>query len=165
MPRPPFLRVTVKGLGDQSKAVAHLKPGTRVFIEGPYGTFTRYARTQDRVALIGAGVGITPLRALLEDLPKDVHVSVVIRASSPDDIVHRDEVKTLVDMRGGEFHELVGSRKQVAFDHRMMRRLLPNISHSDVYVCGPSGFTDHVVSTALRQGVDPKRIHHEAFSF
>ena len=66
LPRPPFLRVTVKGLGDQSSAVARLKPGTRVFVEGPYGTFTRHAQTSSRVTLIGAGVGITPLRALLE---------------------------------------------------------------------------------------------------
>ncbi len=165
LPRPPFLRVTVKGLGDQSKAVAHLKPGTRVFIEGPYGTFTRHARTQGLVTLIGAGVGITPLRALLEDLPMDVDVSVVIRASSAEDIVHRDEVEELVRMRGGEFHELVGSRKEVSFDPGTMSRLVPNIAKSDVYVCGPDGFTERVVAAALRQGCDPKRIHHEAFSF
>ena len=72
LPRPPYLRVTVKGLGDQSRAVARLKPGTRVTIEGPYGAFTRHVRYSDRVALIGAGVGMTPLRALLEDLPESV---------------------------------------------------------------------------------------------
>ena len=65
LPRPPFLRVTVKGLGDQSSAIARLAPGTRVFVEGPYGTFTRHARATDRVVLAGAGVGITPLRALV----------------------------------------------------------------------------------------------------
>jgi predicted ferric reductase len=165
LPHPPFLRVTVKGSGDQSKAVAHLKHGTRVFIEGPYGTFTRHARTQGRVTLIGAGVGITPLRALLEDLPTDVDVSVVIRASCVEDIVHRDEVEELVRMRGGKFHELVGSRKEVSFDPGTMGRLVPKIAKSDVYVCGPDGFTERVVAAALRQGCDPKRIHHEAFSF
>jgi predicted ferric reductase len=165
LPRPPFLRVTVKGLGDQSSAVARLKPGTRVFIEGPYGTFTRHSRTQEHVTLIGAGVGITPLRALLEDLPLATIVTVVIRASSIEDIVHRDEVQALTAQRGGEFHELVGPRQSVTLDLAVMRRLVPNIAHSDVFVCGPLGFTDDVVSIALRQGVDPKRIHREAFSF
>jgi len=70
LPQPPYLRVTIKGLGDQSRAIAGLKPGTRVAIEGPYGAFTHHARRTDRVALIGAGVGVTPLRALLEDLPR-----------------------------------------------------------------------------------------------
>ena len=48
LPRPPFLRVTVKGLGDQSSAIAQLKPGTRVFVEGPYGVFTHHATTDER---------------------------------------------------------------------------------------------------------------------
>ena len=165
LPRPPFMRVTVKGLGDQSSAVAHLRPGTRVFVEGPYGTFTRHARTTDCVVLIGAGVGITPLRALLEDLPATVNVSVVLRASSPDDAVHRDEVEALVRLRKGTFHELVGSRHDVDFDAKAMRRLLPRLAHSDVYVCGPSGFTDEVVANALKIGVPRARIHHEAFTF
>ena len=165
LPRPPFMRVTVKGLGDQSSAVAHLRPGTRVFVEGPYGTFTRHARTTNRVVLIGAGVGITPLRALLEDLPGDVDVSVVIRASSPADVVHRDELEALVRLRKGTFHELVGARDEVRFDASAMRKLLPRLAQSDVYVCGPSGFTDHVVASALKLGVPRARIHYEAFTF
>ena len=108
LPRPPYIRVTVKGLGDQSRAVARLKPGTRVAIEGPYGAFTRHARSSDRVVLIGAGVGITPLRALLEDLPASVAVTVIVRASTADDIVHRDEVIALVAQ-----HE-----RSVSRDHR-----------------------------------------------
>jgi predicted ferric reductase len=165
LPRPPFMRVTVKGLGDQSTAVAHLRPGTRVFVEGPYGTFTRHARTTNRVVLIGAGVGITPLRALLEDLPGDVDVKVVIRASSPADVVHRDELEALVRLRKGTFHELVGARGEVNFDASAMRTLLPRLAQSDVYVCGPSGFTDHVVASALQLGVPRARIHNEAFTF
>ena len=165
LPRPPFMRVTVKGLGDQSSAVAHLRPGTRVFVEGPYGTFTHHARTTNRVVLIGAGVGITPLRALLEDLPANVDVSVVIRASSPDDVVHREEIEALVALRKGSFHELVGSRHDVRFDAGAMRKLLPRLAQSDVYVCGPSGFTDHVVANALRLGVPRERVHYEAFTF
>ena len=69
LPQPPYIRVTIKGLGDQSRAAASLRPGTRVAIEGPYGTFTDHARLREGVALFAAGVGITPVRALLEDLP------------------------------------------------------------------------------------------------
>jgi predicted ferric reductase len=35
-----YMRITVKDLGDHSRSVADLKPGTRVFMEGPYGAFT-----------------------------------------------------------------------------------------------------------------------------
>jgi ferredoxin-NADP reductase len=157
--------VTVKGLGDQSRAVAQLKPGTRVFIEGPYGAFTRYARTFESVALIGAGVGITPLRALLEDLPESVRVTVVVRASTPEDIIHRDEIATLVEQRGGQFHEVIGSRHQVRMDANALRQLVPDFATSDVYICGPKEFNESIVAAATMLGVNRDRIHLEAFSF
>ena len=62
------LRITVKDLGDGSRDVARLKPGTRVLVEGPYGRLSARARTRRHVALVGAGVGITPLRSLAEGL-------------------------------------------------------------------------------------------------
>jgi predicted ferric reductase len=165
LPQPPYLRVTIKGLGDQSSAVAALKPGTRVAIEGPYGAFTQHARQTDRVALIGAGVGITPLRALLEDLPMSVEVSVIIRASTPEDIVHRDEVASLVEQRGGQFHEVIGSRHHVRLDARALRRLVPDLAGRDLYICGPNAFSESLVVAALKLGVQRDRIHQETFAF
>ncbi len=165
LPHPPFLRVTVKASGVQSGAVRHLKPGTRVLIEGPYGTFTKHARKNSRVTLVGAGVGITPLRALLEDLPVDADVSVIIRASSPEEMVHRDEVEELVRVRGGAFHELVGSRHQVPIDVRTLHRLAPHVAQGDLFICGPDGFAQRVIDVATRLGVPKQQIHHEAFSF
>ena len=165
LPRPPMVRVTIKALGDHSGAISQLKPGTRVLIEGPYGAFTHHAQSTGRVALIAAGVGITPLRALLEDLPAHIDVAVVLRATTPGDLVHREEVADLVLRRGGRAHVVVGPRHQVRFDARALRHLVPDLARRDVYVCGPSGFTDNVVSAALSLGVPKNRIHNEAFSF
>jgi len=165
LPQPPYLRVTIKGLGDQSRAIAALKPGTRVAIEGPYGAFTQYARKTDRVTLIAAGVGITPLRALLEDLPSSVDVSVIIRASNQEDIVHGDEVAALVEQRGGQFHEVIGSRREVRFDVRVLRRLVPDLADGDLYICGPNAFSEGTVAAALKLGVQRDRIHQESFAF
>ena len=80
LPRPPYLRVTVKTLGDYSDSLADLPVGTRVAIEGPYGAVTAHRRRGNKVLLVAAGVGVTPIRALLEDLPRDVDVVVVLRA-------------------------------------------------------------------------------------
>jgi predicted ferric reductase len=165
LPRPPFLRFTVKGLGDQGREIAALKRGTRVAIEGPYGTFTHHARTSDKVLLVAAGVGITPLRALLEELPPKVDVVAVVRASSRAELVHHDEVVALVEQRGGRLHELIGPRSEVRLDARMLRRLVPDVATRDIYVCGPESFSVALETAARKLGVHGDRIHREEFSF
>ncbi len=55
LPRPPYLRFTVKASGDQSRAVHSLRPGTRVMVEGPYGSFTRHRQTGNRCRFLRRG--------------------------------------------------------------------------------------------------------------
>jgi predicted ferric reductase len=165
LPQPPYIRVTIKGLGDQSRAIHQLRPGTRVAIEGPYGAFTHHARTSDRVVLIAAGVGITPLRALLEDLPARTDVVFIVRASQAGELIHRQEVAALVGQRGGRLHEIVGPRQRVRFDARALRRLVPDLAARDIYICGPEEFSAGIADAAARLGAAPARIHYEAFGF
>ena len=53
------LRITVKDIGDHSRALSRLRPGTRVIAEGPYGAFTAGPPGRG-VLLLAGGVGITP---------------------------------------------------------------------------------------------------------
>jgi predicted ferric reductase len=89
VPTAEHMRVTVRSLGDHSGSLARLHPGTRVAIEGPYGAFTHHARITDRLVLVGAGVGATPVRAMLDDLPAHVDVTVILRASTNAELVLR----------------------------------------------------------------------------
>jgi len=164
MPTPTRLRVTIKGKGVHSLAAARIRPGTRVAIEGPYGVFTRHAVTAHGVALFGAGVGATPLRALLEDLPRPVDPVVVLRARRSDEVLFRHEWSEFVEDRGGRFIELAGPRRDHPLDPTSIHRLVPDLSSRDVFVCGPPSFTATVTRSARRLGVPRRRIHTEAFS-
>lgn len=165
LPQPPVLRLTVKQVGDHSMALARLRPGTRVAIEGPYGAFTYDARRRDRVVLIGGGIGITAIRSLLEDLPSRSSPIVIVRASSESDLVFREEMRILVNRKGGRLHEIVGTRQEVGLDPRALAHLVPDIRKRDLYICGPPGFVGDLVLLARQAGVTQESIHHEAFAW
>ena len=63
------LRFTIEAIGDRSKELQQLQPGTPIWLEGPYGILTGAVRTREKVLLVAGGIGVTPLRALLEVLP------------------------------------------------------------------------------------------------
>jgi len=163
-PAPPYLRLTVKGVGDHSSALARLKPGTLVAIEGPYGVFTRHAQRRPRVLLIAAGIGVTSVRALLEDLPRGAKPVIVLRAARQEDFVLEAEVADLVKRRGGRLHEMTGSRAQAVIDQYSLRRMVPDLSERDVYVCGPEEFVTEIVDLVRWLGVPDEVIHHEAYA-
>lgn len=161
-PIPPYLRLTVKGIGDFSSSLAQLQPGTRVAVEGPYGAFTVHARRRAKAALIAGGIGVTAVRSLLEDLPKNTDPVVVLRASSSEDLVLAKEVAELVRYRKGRVHELVGSRDEVALDD--IAKLVPDLNKRDVYVSGPESFVLAVVEMLARFGVPDDSVHFEVYA-
>jgi predicted ferric reductase len=164
LPRPPYLRLTVKAVGDHSAALARLRPGTAIAIEGPYGAFTRHAQRRPRALLVAAGIGVTALRSLLEDLPPRSAPVVILRGSRERDLVLRGEVTELVRSRQGTLHELVGDRERASVNERTISYLVPDLADRDVFVCGPEGFVASVVSAARNLGVPSESIHHEAFA-
>jgi ferredoxin-NADP reductase/DMSO/TMAO reductase YedYZ heme-binding membrane subunit len=162
-PHPNFLRFTVKDLGAHSAAVAGLRPGTRVRAEGPYGAFTERLHRQRKVLLLGAGVGVTPLRALFETLPGEV--TLVQRARRPADLLFTAELAAVAARRGGRVHALTGSRSEIGDLGRALRRLVPDLARHEVYLCGPEPMAEEAVRALRAAGVRPDRIHRESFAF
>ena len=161
-----YLRITVKDLGDHSRSLARLRPGTRVVAEGPYGVFTADARHSDRVVLLAGGVGVTPIRALLDDLPKTVSVDVLFRAGRPDALVLRKELDKIAAARSNvRVRYLVGSRRDYPLNARTLLWLVPDIADADLYTCGPANLVASVREAASVLGVPSERVHDEAFSF
>jgi predicted ferric reductase len=164
LPQPPYVRLTVKAVGDHSAAVARLRPGTRVAVEGPYGAFTKYAQQRPQALLVAAGIGVTALRSLLEDMPRNSAPVVLLRGTRPEDLVLRKEVAELVRYRRGRLHELVGTREEAVLDERSLLRLVPDLHRRDIYVCGPEGFVTSIVDLAARLGIPGEAVHHEAYA-
>ena len=132
----------------------------------PPGTFTDHARPREGVALFAAGVGITPVRALLEDLPAGVDVVVVVRASTPAELVFRKEVATLVRQRRGRLQEIVGSRHEVRLNARVLRSLVPDIgAPRRLHLRARRVQRGDRRRRAAPWGTDAEQIHTETFGF
>ena len=155
------LRITVKELGDYTARIATLQPGTRVIVEGPYGGLTAAARRRPRAALIAGGVGITPIRALLEDMPGEI--VVIYRAGHEDDLLFRSELDELSRRRGVHVHYVLGEQGDGLLSPEHLRELVPDIVDRDVYVCGPVSMTEAMRASLRRAGVRRRQIVSEAF--
>jgi predicted ferric reductase len=164
------LRITVKALGDFSASLAHMRPGTRVLAEGPFGSFTDGARRHRRAVMIAGGVGITPIRALLQDMrggPGDV--TVLYRAIDERDLVFRDELDELAAWRGAELHYVLGDHRDPAARGLLgpghLRALVPDLTRRDVFVCGPPAMADAVLRSLRRAGVPRRQVICERFGY
>jgi predicted ferric reductase len=168
------LRITAKALGEGSARLAYLRPGTRVLFEGPYGRLSGRARTQRKVVLAGAGVGITPLRALAEGLEYAPGEAIMLQRYTAEPLFAR-ELQILAAEKGLQVVHLPGPRRTPSSvlgpaasglpELIALRRWVPDLAERDVFLCGPSAWTDGVERLALAAGVPIGSIHSESFGW
>jgi predicted ferric reductase len=175
-PRADLLRITVKDLGDGSARVAGLRPGTRVLIEGPYGRLTGETYRGGPVTMFACGVGITPLLALLWDLPyRPGEATLVYRARSAADLAFRSELDWLAAHRGVRTVYLLGNRADRPSwlparyadntDVGALHQVAAAIAEHHIYICGPPEWTEAVRAAARSAGVPRDRLHTELFAW
>jgi ferredoxin-NADP reductase len=166
-PRADGWRITVAAAGDHTTWMQGVQVGTSVLVSGAHGHLTTERVRRRRVALIAAGSGITPLRAVLEALPADIDADVLYRARREEDLLHPDELERLAQDHGGRVLYLLGSRhRDPARDvlaPGSIGRLVPDIRERDVYVCGMAGFVDRVDRSLRALRVPRRQIHVERY--
>ncbi|GIM94212.1 ferredoxin reductase family protein [Paractinoplanes toevensis] len=166
-PNREWLRLTVTAVGGHTSRLGMMQPGTPVWAEGPFGTFTAQRRTRRRALLIAGGSGIAPIRALLEDMPPDT--IVIYRASRPDELVFRGELEELAERRDAWVRYIVGSRNDPGprrlFSPDGLLGLVPDVSRRDVYLCGPPGLVEAAVATLRELDVPDSQLHLDPFEF
>ncbi|WP_159809741.1 ferredoxin reductase family protein [Cellulomonas citrea] len=159
------LRFTIGALGDHSTAMRHIRPGTRVFVEGPFGRFTAGRSRSNRALLIAGGAGIGPVRALAEELVGAGRDVVVLhRGHSADRLALSREFPEAETLH---YIPLTGRRRELGYDPlgpTSLGRLVPDIARRDVFICGPEGMTETVVASARALRVPRTAIHHEELS-
>lgn len=168
-------RITVRDLGTGSGAISAVRPGTRVSFEGPYGMFTDAGRTAPKLAIVVAGIGITPVRAFLEDSRvQPGETTILLRASTIDEAYLWDEIADLARKKGARLYTMVGTRALTgpgwmpqadASRGVTLRSIFPDLKDSDLYICGPTAWLDLVEIDARRAGIPEHQLHTERFDW
>lgn len=168
------LRISVKALGDNSSRTQQVRPGTRVWFEGPYGRLTERPRTRRKLAFIGAGVGMAPLRALAEGLDYAPGDAALLNRFN-DHALYAAELQVLAAERGLDVIWLPGHRRapdswlgpvrssRPVDDLTALWSWVPDIADRDVYICGPEDWTEAVRRTVTDAGLPPEQLHLEHF--
>jgi predicted ferric reductase len=164
------IRVTIKGVGDFTSRVSRLKPGTPVFVDGPYGVFTADRARKNSVALIAGGIGITPLRALAEDLLSRGKQVVLFNSNRRSaDIVFGQELERLSSK--GELTVVnaltedpswTGEKGRI--DAGKIQRFCAHPADWDFYLCGPPPMMRGLLGILKSLGVPQPQVHYERFS-
>jgi len=175
VPTETALRITVRDLGCGSRSISSVPRGTAVWFEGPYGIFTDAGRTAPKLAIAVAGIGITPIRALLEGSElKPGEASILLRASTTDDTFLWGEILELASKKGITVTRMIGSRahsgpgwmtQQAADAATTIGSLFPDLKDSDLYLCGPTPWLDLVEADARAAGLADHQVHAERFDW
>jgi len=147
-----------------------LGEGDLIEVAPPAGDFFLHEDRDTPVVLISAGVGITPMMAMLEHLhaqgsARQVRFFHAARHAGAQAFAPR--VRELVDGLPDGTAWIVHEEAREAAHHDALGRLelsaqgLP--ANADHYVCGPRGFMAAQIEALRALGVPPERIHAEAF--
>ena len=179
------VRITLKVAGDGARRIASLRPGTAVLFEGPFGLSTAARRQHRDVLLLGAGVGLTPMRGLAEDIAAErptpgpggvapPSVVVLHRISQPGGELFAREFAELARRYDVRVAALPGARSPVSGwwggatpvdpDVELLRRV-PDLRDRDIYLCGPDSWMKQVRITLRALGIPAEATHTEQFAW
>ncbi len=165
-----LLRITVKNLGDYTKDLVAVTPGTLVMVDGPHGIFTPKRATGNKILVIAGGVGITPIRSLIGAFSAENKDVVLLYGNKTQaDIVFGQELDKFISTNKLKLHNVLSGDpawqgEKGFIDEEKIRRLVPDVSARDVYLCGPDPMMKAVLGALQKLGVSRNKIYFEEFA-
>lgn len=169
------LEFTVKPLGDFTRTVGDIPPGTRVYVDGPYGVFTAFHQPAPGYVYVAGGIGITPIMSMLRTHADegDGRPHLLIYANRDwESVTFREEIDALrtrldltvvhvLEQPDPDVPTEVGFVTAAVLD----RHLPADRGEREVFVCGPPRMLEAVTAALLAVGVPRDDVHSELFAF
>lgn len=174
---PEQLSFTIKEVGDFTGTIKELKPGQRVYVDGPFGHFTidRQAHARQFVFIAG-GVGITPFISMLRSMAErgDQRPVTLFYASKDwESVIFREELEALkpllnltlvyvLESPPADWTGESGYLNQAMLSRYLLQPWERNAI--EVFLCGPPPMMNAVEKVLLELGVSLGDIHAERFN-
>lgn len=176
--RPHILEVTIKK--EAGGAVSpwlheNVKVGSRLEVRGPAGRFNNLDIPTEKVLLISAGSGITPMMSMSRfwtDVDPNKEILFLNWVRGVEDIIFRREI-ALLDSRNENFKpEIICTQpglsanwlgKRGRINKTALRDMVPDLDERTIFCCGPEGFMDAVKSCLQSLNFDMNKYHDESF--
>lgn len=163
------LDFTILRTGKVTDALHEVKEGTVLGLRGPFGKGYPTDKFEGKeVLVVGGGVGLAPLRALLftlfDNIKKYKRVSIKYGARSPQDLVFRDSFEKWASINSVDFTATidVGTpdwNGHVGVVTTILNDMDIDISNSYAVVCGPEIMLKFVTLKLLDVGYTPEQIY------
>jgi ferredoxin-NADP reductase len=167
------LLVQVDDSGGPDPHLELAAPGTRLDVEGPFGSFS-LPSLNDRPAflMVAGGTGIAPLRSMLVEAlsrPVPSRISLVYSARSVDELAYRAELEALaaagrivlvMTVTRDDRHDWTGRRGRI--DSPMLAAVLP-APGAWCLLCGPPAMIENVRTSLSSLGVPDSRVGVERY--
>lgn len=169
------IEFAIKALGDwSSRVVPNLAPGTRVWVDGPFGAFTTERKAGQGFVMIAGGIGIAPMRSMLlsmRDREDRRHVVLLYAAHDEGRMILREEIEGLCGSLNIDLVLVLeappagwtGERGQVTRD-TLQRHLPAQFRRYHYFVCGPPPMMDAVERVLATLGAPTASIDSERFN-
>jgi len=166
------IRLTIRQLGDFTNEVPNILPGTKVAVSGPFGAFTHQKRETQKILYIAGGIGITPIRSMIEQqvsMGEKANAVLLYGNRTEADTIFMEELGELSRLTAMPIHNVLSEQKGYTgengfVDQEKIARLVPDVSERDVFLCGPPPMMAAIVKQLKALGVPDKQIHYERFS-
>ena len=175
--RPGELDFTIKELGDYTNTIGEIEPGSRAYIDGPYGSLTLPTESAPGIMLVGGGIGVTPIVSMLRTLRDrgEGHLQLILiyAANRREDLAFTAELNDMVSKNHLDLDityvladpddDWDGETGFVTPD--LLSRLLPegSLQEWQYIVCGPPPMMEATEAALVGMGVPLDHIESERF--
>lgn len=165
---PDSVEFTIRHAGTFTTAVAELRPGQPVWVDGPHGAFTvDDSRSATGVVMIAGGVGVTPMMSMLRtaaDRGDARRFHLVLVVARREDVLFREELAALADHLYLHVTEVLrGPHRNATAPLTTALAGVPDPGSLDYFVCGSPTLVETAFSSLALLGVPPDHVRTEQF--